>query len=513
MKNTTFSLKSNTFHALFPVDVDTRLSDILKNAFRLLERNPEILEKIDQDLDAYALGKKKKRLADAAWAREHSLSLGLRVKESEKAVEPELDVGRPRMASIAAYLFVILRGYMSSLTDRQATERIKDSRTVQYYFQTYGLGALPARTTIHDNVQAISFETREYILFCQHLMILDEDLDDFSKLTLDSTAVRANSCWPTDSGIINDILHRSFKYSQNLDKRFGIPNFMQWFMETWLDNISRLHFLISVTSGSGSKATRRSLYKDLYGEAEKAITHMRRELAKHRSEKEAAHLPPTKVEQLNKVWKLIENDMADAEKVIEYSRARIVEEKNSDAEKVVSLSDGCAAFISKGDRETIVGYRVQVGRSGNGFVTVLHIPEGNANDAPQLKPLVEEAIRNTGITPACVSTDDGYASSKGVNAVLAMDGVKVVSISGSKGKRLTTEEDWESELYREARRNRSSVESLIFVLKYVFGFGKLRRRGIDAVRTELLEKAIVHNFSRMTVVAERKRRKKLLPAA
>jgi len=108
MKTTGFCQKSNTFPVLFPVDVDTRLSDILKNAFRLLEINTEILEKIDHDLDAYALDKMKKRLSDAAWTREHSLSLGLRVKESEKPVETELDVGRPRMASIAAYLFVIL---------------------------------------------------------------------------------------------------------------------------------------------------------------------------------------------------------------------------------------------------------------------------------------------------------------------------------------------------------------------------------------------------------------------
>ena len=77
------------------------------------------------------------------------------------------------------------------------------------------------------------------------------------------------------------------------------------------------------------------------------------------------------------------------------------------------------------------------------------------------------------------------------------DAEKIVSISGSKGKDLISEEDWESELYKEARRNRSAVESLIFVLKYSFEFGRLRRRGIDAVREELLEKAIVHNFSRM----------------
>ena len=85
-----------------------------------------------------------------------------------------------------------------------------------------------------------------------------------------------------------------------------------------------------------------------------------------------------------------------------------------------------------------------------------------------------------------------------------LDGIDAVSISGSKGKYLISEEDWESELYKEARRNRSAVESLIFVLKYSYEFDRLRRRGIDAVREELLEKAIIHNFSRMALMRRRK---------
>ena len=50
---------------------------------------------------------------------------------------------------------------------------------------------------------------------------------------------------------------------------------------------------------------------------------------------------------------------------------------------------------------------------------------------------------------------------------------------------------------------RSAVESLMFVLEYVFGFGKLRRRDIKAVRLEMLQKVIAHNFRQMIIVEER----------
>ena len=74
-----------------------------------------------------------------------------------------------------------------------------------------------------------------------------------------------------------------------------------------------------------------------------------------------------------------------------------------------------------------------------------------------------------------------------------------------------TDDDWFSEELSELRRNRSAVESLMFVLKYVFNFGRVRRRGIHAVRTELMEKAIAYNFIR--IVHLRRERQKQIPLA
>ena len=51
----------------------------------------------------------------------------------------------------------------------------------------------------------------------------------------------------------------------------------------------------------------------------------------------------------------------------------------------------------------------------------------------------------------------------------------------------------------------------MFVLKYVFNFGRVRRRGIHAVRTELMEKAIDYNF--MRIIHLRKERRKEIPLA
>ena len=42
------------------MEVDTNFSDILREGFALLEKDTEILKRIEHDLDSYAMGKKGK---------------------------------------------------------------------------------------------------------------------------------------------------------------------------------------------------------------------------------------------------------------------------------------------------------------------------------------------------------------------------------------------------------------------------------------------------------------------
>ena len=155
----------------------------------------------------------------------------------------------------------------------------------------------------------------------------------------------------------------------------------------------------------------------------------------------AADLAPGRRAQAARVWSLFGGDVADACRVMGYCEARVFQQRRTPSrEKILSLADRTAALIVKGDREPLVGYKPQLARSGNGLVTALLVPEGNAADAPQLSLLVQATQRRTGVGLDGVSTDDGYTSAEGRNALLLMD-IGVVSFSGSKGKHLIPEED------------------------------------------------------------------------
>jgi IS5 family transposase len=274
--------------------------------------------------------------------------------------------------------------------------------------------------------------------------------------------------------------------------------------------MDKLEFQICLSAGKAkSRGKMKRHYRKLLKTGRKVIDSLARQLSELEGELKMEALPPSRRELLARVLKQIRSDLADAARVAGYCDERVFADKKlPSTEKVLSLSDGSAAYIRKGGRDPVIGYKPQLVRSENGFVTSLIVPQGNAADSIKLEPAIRDSIRRTGVVAGLVSTDDGYASAKGRDELRGM-GVKSVSISGAKGKKLTDPEDWDSETYRDARRNRSAVESLMFTIKDGFEFGEVGRRGIEAVRAELTEKVLAYNCCRITLMKQRREKRRL----
>ena len=494
---------------------DTEFRDFLEQIDELVGFAPEILEAIDHDLDEHGKKKKKIRREDKRFVEELTGELpGIQgVEHIVSDFELCLGVGRPRMSAYLVYVFLMIRGELGSVTRREDVTFIRESMSLYSFLQERGY-KLPGATTILENINAVSNETRELIFDNQLCFILAEGLDDFKELIIDSTQVEANSAWPTDAKILTGLLSRAHRLGQKLEM-FELPGFRVWWMNQWLRKMRRSTLMINLAAGKPhSKKKIKKHYRRLLEFGRRAVAHLDNEL---QGVEDTYHpydfLFPSRRKMLSTVLKQIREDIGDAYRVIQYAGERIFEGKTgSSRDKVLSLSDKTAAYIKKGGREAVIGYKPQVARSGRGFVTGLVVKEGNPADKNELIPVFNDVVGRTGVVPEVVSTDDGYASKKGRNNVLG-HGVDVMSISGVWGKKLMGEEDWESEIYRETWRCRPAIESLIFVLKHCFEFGRLSRRGIDAVRAELLEKALAFNSYRITYLRKRAKQQKLKPAA
>ena len=477
---------------------DSELLAFLQEADRLVQREPRVLELIDRDLDRHGKLKKATRVQDAQWRAARSQSIPTVVLEPA-AVEPDklrLEVGRPRTAAYVVYMFLVGRGFYGGFKSSEATTLLQESTTLAVFLANHG-SAMPGLSTLNELVNAVSNETREQILDAQLREVLQEGWDDFSKLSQDSTAVEGNTQWPKDSHLMVCLVQRLLHRGARLG-RLGLPCIDERRASKLLGKMRLIDKQISMGAGKpGSEGERKKLYAKLLRLARRAYSLLLPHVDAVRQAVVALDVEPSRRNLAKRAADWLMLDVISLSQVIECCQARVVHGAKVPVEfKLLSIADEDAGFISKGGREPTVGYKPQLGRSGAGFIVGFILPRGNAADSGQLVPMFEQVVRRTQTIPGEVSVDDGYASSQG-REQLKQRGVKVMSISGSKGKKITPAEDWDDPEYQMARNGRSAVESLMFTIKHGFDFGRVMRRGLENVRAEMLEKILAYNFCRM----------------
>ncbi len=497
---------SQGFLFFSPVNSDFKL--ILDVATDLLDNHPEILCLIKKDQDKVSKEKKRLRILDRQFEENKTKTLipeeqFNKILENVDQEELILKTGRKRMPPIIVFLFFIFRGYYGNFTKKQNFDFIKESITIQNWLSQYGITKLPGETTILENVNMISSETYEKILTLQCEMIKEEGFDDFNKAFIDSTSVAGNTSYPTDITILYKLLFRSTYNAIKLSQIFNYPITKNCF-EGWLKKMKKCIFLIAMDKLKAKKKKR--VCKKLFAIAAKLQNRLTVKLSEREIESQQifGQMRPSHRFRLEAIFSGIKTDLEESKRVLDYAYKSIIAgKKYKSKEKLLSISDPNVAFIKKGSlRTAVIGYKPQVVRSGNGIITAVLFPEGNTSDASELIPVLEQSIERTGIVPEMLSTDDGYPSAENLEKLQKI-GVKTNSFNGVKGRKLTSEEDWESTAYQIARSERSMIEGLFSTLKTVQGFGKLSRRGLENGRSEILEKVLAHNFYRIGILRKR----------
>lgn len=513
------------------------LANFINIAADLTAFQPSILDWISDDLDAHALDKKEQRAARKRWLEEQTASLnGIDVVPSENPTPRILEIGRSRMEPIVVLTFMLLRGLFGyCCKDSRFRTAVEESMSLRIFLENRGC-KLPGASTLEENLNAVSNQTRERIHRVQLALAAEEELDDFKKIRGDSTSVSSASAYPTDSGTIAKLLLRMCSRVENL-ARIGLEQCPLSEVATWKAELEQLKFRIGTLTSSSAKQAelaakkevtgraqaaddqahaekkesakqrlRRELYEQLYALGEKIAPELENQLVQITTQIQSETCPPKEEGRRIRFTEEFKADLEALDRGIRHSRQRVCEGKKPSAKigkMPWSVSDMSASFIEKGGWEKIFGYRPQLSFSASNLVTALIVPEGNAADQGQFIPLVKVTIENTGVIPEVVSVDDGYTGAEQLNEALEL-GIRIVSFSGARGKALLGEKKWESKPYQEARRARNGAESGISVLKARQGFGQLATYELERARGELLEKVIGYNALKIVSLRKRK---------
>ncbi len=313
------------------------------------------------------------------------------------------------MTPRACFLFLMLRGYLGGFKSSAAKTLFEESTSIRLVLEEEGI-PLPGLSTLIENANVISKETLDFIHRAQLCMVRSEGLDDLLNQKADSTAVSASTSWPSDSRLIVNFLDRALKRGRSLEK-FELPCLKGETVGGLIEEMRRLEFQIAmVRRKTSGERKRQGLYADFIELAEDASQILTQELGELERHAKSLKLAPSEEAAMKKVLGLIGEDISEACKIIEACIERVIERKPpKSGGRRLSLGDKDAAYIAKGTHDPVIGYRVQVVSSGNGFITDVKVPKGNASDAQQLVPLIKASIERLGIVPIEFNVDSGYA--------------------------------------------------------------------------------------------------------
>ncbi len=108
------------------------LSEFLEECHSLVCYAPQILERIDKDLDDYGKSKEKVRLLDKKWELSHNRPLsGISICFGDiEEEELRLQGGCPRMDSYLVYLFLMLRGRFGGIKNKDMQILLSESKSI-----------------------------------------------------------------------------------------------------------------------------------------------------------------------------------------------------------------------------------------------------------------------------------------------------------------------------------------------------------------------------------------------
>lgn len=407
-------------------------------------------------------------------------------KASRGSLAPLERSGRPGMQAEVIFVFLVARGFLSGIYGDRSYRLLKENKAVLTALAMYGVSSFPGRSTIHENLSLLSINTLNCILEFQIQLVRKEGFDDFKKVTIDSTSVAADSAPPNTARLIN-------YYSQKIIDILSQEKLASKRLEKHCNKILSLTFeILNCGRYKRVKQRRKALNRELLLRVDKVLNF----LENNKIDK----LPKTSQDALQPLYEGL------YEMYFQVTKEFFPENYDGEAEQRHSISDEQAAFIKKGIKPAVFGYKFHAARSAQGFICGIVLNEQNPSDSKCFEDVVDNLCLVTKQIPGELSLDSGYCSKKNKKWA-EKKGISAVSFSGGKGRRLLDDEEWVA--CKELRDFRATSEGLFSIMKDSYDLRRFSVRGSQKIKKLLLEKSIAYNFERMVKVALRNKKKKV----
>lgn len=394
-------------------------------------------------------------------------------------------------------LRIVIGQIIEGLSLRQIVIRIDDSAFLRQFVRIYN-GPMIDFTAYDKLKNRIRPETWKQMNDLLARAAVAEHCIEGQKLRIDTTAVKTNIHWPTDSALLWDtyrVLGRTIERIRELDPVVVGPR------RVLLKKVKRLVQKIGRKAARNPQAAEalKPLYLRLFERVENILAWSRdiaRDLAVQIT---AGRYGPLEAARLEFCQQELLHFEALGQRVLDQACRRIIlGEAVPNAEKIFSLFEPHTELLKRGkaDQPIEFGHMIQIQQVQAKFITDYEVFKKKPVEYEGLEPALERHKELFGEYPEELSADKGYYQNMEQIDRLGQI-VELVAIA-KKGGRTPAQIERETDpAFRHAQRFRAGVEGTISFLKRVLGLFRCYSRGWEHYVATVGATVLVHNLLTM----------------
>lgn len=398
--------------------------------------------------------------------------------------------------------FILLR--IKNWDLRELRERIADGYTLRL-FTHFHSGCVPNHQTFHRNFNKLQAETIRLLNEAVVDAAVELRLADVRKIRTDTSVVETNIHFPTDSGLLWDVVRVQTRLVNELRDELGDRLGCDFSHRTRrarrrMQEISRM---------TGRTRTRQQVrkYRDLIQVTEEVM------------QKAAAHanaakglldgLDPMRAALVSGLAAEIEEFGRLGQRVVDQTRRRVMGgEQVPVEEKLFSIFEPHTDLIVRGKTRTPVefGHKVRIVESGNGLITEYETLKGNPADQDHLKPTLEHHQKRFDALPEMAAADRGFYSEDNLTACKQAGVIDCIPQRG--GQKTAEREAYEkSRAFKKGQRFRAGIEGRLSVLFRGRGMKRCLRHGLERFEVFVGAAVLANNLLVLAALLEKKHRR------
>jgi IS5 family transposase len=344
---------------------------------------------------------------------------------------------------------------------RELRERIADGYSLRL-FTHFHSGRIPNHQTFNRNFNRLQAETIRLLNEAVVDAAVELRVADIDKLRTDTTVVETNIHFPTDSGLLWDVVRVQTRLINGLRDELG-ERLRCDFSDRTRRARRRMQEIHRMTGRTRTRQQRRK-YGDLLRVSQEVLDMA----AAHATAAKALlnGLDPLRAALVLGLAAEIERVGRLGHHVVEQTRRRVMGGEQLPVEqKLFSIFEPHTDLIMRGKQRTPVefGHKLRLVESGVGLITDYEILDGNPSDQDHIKPTVEHHRQRFGSAPRSLASDRGFYSEENVAACKEANVVECIPQRG--GEKTPDRAAYEkSPAFKKGQRFRAGIEGRISVL-------------------------------------------------